>query len=361
MQSQNQRFIISKEKNMKDKRIVVGVSGGVDSSMSLVVLQKRGYTPIAVSLKLPVWKDANCKDNSCCTPQALKIAKEICKKFGIKYHVVDERKNFQKEVVSYFKKELKNNRTPNPCVVCNRYSKIKALLDFADKHKIKFVATGHYAKIKNNNLCKPKDKEKDQIYGLCLLKKDWLSRIIFPLADMTKDQVYSLAQKQDFDYFSKTKQSQDFCYVSGSDISKFVEKELGKKPGKIVDAHGKFLGTHNGLWFYTLGQRKGLGKNGKRYFVSGFNTKKNQLIITEKLEKKIKEISLEKVNLLIEKLPKNLKVKIRYTTTELSAKVTLQKGNKAKVIFAFPQAVVTPGQFCVFYKGDKCLGGGIIK
>ena len=346
---------------MISKRVVVGVSGGVDSSMALVVLQKKGYTPIAVSLKLPVWKEASCKDNSCCTPQALKIAKDVCKKLGIEHHVVDERKNFEKEVVSYFKSELKSNRTPNPCVVCNRYSKIKALLDFADKHNIKYVATGHYAKIKNGNLCKPKDKTKDQTYGLCLLPKEWLSKIVFPLQDITKDQVYALAQKQDFDFFSKTKQSQDFCYVSGSDISKYLEKELGKKPGDIVDTTGKILGTHQGLWFYTLGQRKGLGRDGKRYFVCGFDIKKNQLIITDKQEKKIKEISLEKINLITKKLPKNLKVKIRYTTTEISAKVILQKSNKAKIIFKQPQGVVTPGQFCVFYKGDICLGGGIIK
>lgn len=345
---------------MTDKRIVVGVSGGVDSSMSLVVLQKKGYTPIGVSLKLPVFSGASCKNNSCCTPQALAIAKDVCHKLKIEHHIVDERKNFEKSVVSYFKKELRNNRTPNPCVVCNRYSKFKALLDFADKHNIKYVATGHYAKIKNGNLCKPKDKTKDQTYGLCLLPRGWLSRIVFPLADITKDQVYALAQKQDFDFFSKTKQSQDFCYVSGSDISKFIEKELGKKPGKIIDTTGKILGTHNGLWFYTLGQRKGLGRDSKRYFVCGFDIKKNLLIITHTQEKKIKEISLEKVNLITKKLPKNLKVKIRYTTKEISAKVSLQKGNKAKVIFKQPQTVVTPGQFCVFYKGDKCLGGGII-
>lgn len=345
---------------MEDKRVVVGVSGGVDSSIALVVLQKLGYIPVAVSLKHPVFSGASCKDNSCCTPQALAIAKDVCKKLNIEHHVVDERKNFEKSVVSYFKKELKNNRTPNPCVVCNRYSKIKALLDFADLHNIKYVATGHYAKIKNGCLCKPKDKTKDQTYGLCLLPNAWLSRIIFPLQDMTKDQVYALAQKQDFDFFSKTKQSQDFCYVSGSDISKFIEKELGKKPGKIVDVSGKVLGVHNGLWFYTLGQRKGLGRNGKRYFVCGYDTKKNHLIITDKQEKKIKEITLEKVNLITQKLPKELKVKIRYTTKEIPATVTLQKDNKAKVIFKQPQTVATPGQFCVFYKGNNCLGGGVI-
>jgi tRNA-specific 2-thiouridylase len=345
---------------MKDKRVVVGVSGGVDSSMALVVLQKKGYTPIAVSLKLPVWKGATCKENSCCTDKSIAIAKDVCKKLGIEHHIVDERKNFEKEVVGYFKKELKNNRTPNPCVVCNRFSKIKALIDFADKHKIPFVATGHYAKIKEGSLCKPKDKEKDQTYGLCLLRKEWLKRIIFPLEDLTKEQVYKLAQKQDFDYFSKTKQSQDFCYVSGNDISKFIEKELGNKPGNIVTTTGEIQGKHNGLWYYTLGQRRGLGRNGTKYYVCGFDTKKNQLIVTSSLESKIKEIIIEKVNLL-GKLPKKIKVKVRYTPNEIPAKIQLLSNNTAKVIFDNPQAVVTPGQFCVFYSKDKCLGGGIIK
>ncbi len=345
---------------MKDKRVVVGVSGGVDSSMSLLVLQKKGYTPIAVSLKLPVWKGATCKENSCCTDKSIAIAKDVCKKLGIEHHIVDERKGFEKEVVGYFKKELKNNRTPNPCVVCNRFSKIKALIDFADKHKIPFVATGHYAKIKEGSLCKPKDKEKDQTYGLCLLRKEWLKRIIFPLEDLTKEQVYKLAQKQDFDYFSKTKQSQDFCYVSGNDISKFIEKELGNKPGNIVTTTGEIQGKHNGLWYYTLGQRRGLGRNGTKYYVCGFDTKKNQLIVTSSLESKIKEIIIEKVNLL-GKLPKRIKVKVRYTPNEIPAKIQLLSNNTAKVIFDNPQAVVTPGQFCVFYSKDKCLGGGIIK
>jgi len=347
---------------MKDKRIVVGVSGGVDSSMALVVLKKQGFQPIAVSLKLPVWKGATCKENSCCTDKSIAIAKDVCKKLGIEHHIVDERKNFEKEVVDYFKRELKNNRTPNPCVVCNRFSKIKALIDFADKHKIPFVATGHYAKIKEGFLCKPKDKAKDQTYGLCLLKKEWLERIIFPLQDMTKDQVYNLAQKQDFDYFSKTKQSQDFCYVSGKDISKYLEKELGKKPGDIIDSSGTRLGIHNGLWFYTIGQRKGLNiKSRDKYFVCGYNPKANQLIVTNipKSSSK-KEMIVADVNL-ISDIPKTtVDVKIRYTTCSIKAKLVKISKDKIKVIFSKPQEFITPGQFCVFYKGNICLGGGII-
>jgi len=348
---------------MKSKRVVVGVSGGVDSSMSLVVLQQKAYAPVAVSLKLPVWKKAKCKENSCCTDKSIAIAKDVCQKLEIEHHIVDERKNFEKEVVNYFKKELKNNRTPNPCVICNRYSKFKALFDFANKHKIKYVATGHYAKIKNNQLLKPKDETKDQTYGLCLLPRSWLKRIIFPLQDMTKDQVYALAQKQNFDYFSKIKQSQDFCFVSGKDLFRYLEKEFGKKSGDIIDPSGKVIGKHRGLWFYTIGQRKGLNiKSRDRYFVCGYNPKANQLIVTNipKSSSK-KEIIITNTNL-ISALPKTtVDVKIRYTTKSIKAKLIKISSNKIKVIFSKPQELITPGQFCVFYKGNVCLGGGIIK
>lgn len=346
---------------IQNKKVVVGVSGGVDSSIALVVLKKQGYTPIAVSLKLPVWKGAKCKENSCCTDKSLAIAKDVCKKLGIEHHVIDERKNFEKEVVGYFKKELKKNRTPNPCVICNRYSKIKSLIDFADKHKIKYVATGHYAKIKDGELFKPRDKSKDQTYGLCLLPKAWLKRIIFPLQDMTKEQVYKLAQKQDFDFFSKTKQSQDFCFVSGNDTLKFVECELGNNPGEIINQNNKVVGKHNGLWFYTIGQRKGLGQNGTKYYVNGFDSKKNQLLVTTDQEKKIKETIVKDINFISKEIPKKIQVKIRHSPRTFLANIEIISKTKAKIIFLKPQLPTTPGQFCVFYDKDKCLGGGTIE
>jgi tRNA-specific 2-thiouridylase len=168
------------------KKIVVGMSGGVDSSMSLVLLRKMGYEPVGVSLKLTHWKNENnkLKENVCCTAESFDIAAAVCKKLGFEYHIYDVSKTFQKEVIDYFISDLKIVRTPNPCVKCNRYLKFKKLLEFAKKHNINYVSTGHYAKIVNNNgkyeLHRAKDLKKDQTYGLCFLPQKWLKNIILP-------------------------------------------------------------------------------------------------------------------------------------------------------------------------------------
>lgn len=331
------------------EKIVVGFSGGVDSTLSLILLKERGYLPVAVSLKVPTWKKHI---------NSFKKEKEICKKLGIEHIILDSEKTFEKKILSYFRQSLKKNTTPNPCVVCNRDFKIKLLFDYAKKHKIKYVATGHYAKIKNKHLYRPKDLTKDQTYGLCFLKKEWLKHLVFPLQDLTKKEVYDLIKKHSLN-FSKIKQSQDFCYLKDSSMQEYLEKEFKTKPGEIVTLDGKVLGTHKGLWHYTIGQRKGLGKAGTKYYACGFDVKKNQLIVTQNLEKKTKEIFLEKVNLL-DHLPKKINVKIRYSFLEVPAKIELLPNNKAKVFFEKPQAIVTPGQFCVFYFKDKCYGGGVI-
>lgn len=347
------------------KKVVVGLSGGVDSTIALVLLKEKGFDPIGVSLKLPVWSKGTCKQNSCCTNKSINIAKQICKSLNVPHYVVDVCDDFEKEVVSYFVSEIKNNRTPNPCVICNKDHKFKSLFDWAKKNKIPFVATGHYAKTRLNKetnkyeLLIPKDTQKDQTYGLCLLSEKELSKIIFPLANLTKDQVYKKAQETDFDFFTKQKQSQDFCYVSGKDLSYFLKEKIGEKKGEIKDLNSKTLGFHNGSWLFTIGQRKGLGLNKKYYVVSKNN---NTVFVSDKKEAiKTKEINLEKVNLISGKLPtKKIKVKIRYTSDFYPAKLVKEK-SKYKVILDKPLEFITPGQFCVFYSGKVCLGGGIIK
>jgi len=354
------------------RKIVVGMSGGVDSSMALLLLKKQGWQPIGVSLKLPVWKDKkNClRENVCCTVESFRIAKNICRKLGVPYHIADVQKDFKREVINYFVSSLKRKQTPNPCVICNRYLKFKKLLDWAKKHKIDYVATGHYAKIKQNpktrkyELLKAKDKNKDQTYSLCFLPQKWLSRIIFPLGDCTKERVYKLAEKEGFEFFLKTKQSQDFCFIDNKLMPEFLKKEIGQKPGLIVDENHRVLGKHQGLHFYTIGQRKGIKLPNGPYFVKGFNIKKNILIVTNKSKELLqKEVFLSPFNFISGVLPNkaiNAQAKIRYRQSLESAILYPVKSGKSKIVFKESQRAVTLGQFCVFYDKNVCLGGGVI-
>ncbi|MFH0905917.1 MAG: tRNA 2-thiouridine(34) synthase MnmA, partial [archaeon] len=303
------------------------------------------------------------------------IARNICKKLGVEYHIVDATKEFKKEVVDYFIKELKNNRTPNPCTICNAKHKFKHLFSFAKKHKINYVATGHYAKVKYNQktkkyeLLRPKDKSKDQTYGLCLLSQEWLSKIIFPLASFTKDEIYIKAFNYNFKFFLKKKQSQDFCYVSRNSLYDFKKEALGETCGEIVDEKANILGKHNGLYFYTNGQRIN-GNNlqlklKERYYVKEIDSLKNRLIVTPDplkiVHKKILISNYNFINGIIPKTKTNVLAEVRYTTKVSKAIIyPPTKDKKIKVEFKTFQQFITLGQFCAFYKGNTCLGGGVI-
>ena len=405
--------------------VVVAMSGGVDSSVALILLKKQGFEPIGVTLKLPVWgnKVNACRDNVYCTPESIKIAEAVCKKLQVPYFVVDAQKEFKKEVINYFVKELKKYHTPNPCVICNRNLKFQLLIKLADKMKIPYVATGHYAKIKFNKktclyeLLKGKDKKKDQSYSLSFLTQEQLKHIILPLGNYTKAEVYKIAKKEGFPFFEKIKQSQNFCFVSDKALPLFIQKEIGENSGPIMDMKGNILGQHKGLYFFTLGQRKGLNlpngpafakpacrqgrasvvrrqrlcrrRAGKPYYVQGFDASKNALIITkDKKDLYKKEAILSPLNLISGKInQKKLKVsaKIRYRSKSALATLYLlsrknlptfgrqnlvspcpsgRRGfarNKAKIVFNKPQKAITPGQFCVFYQGNICLGAGVIQ
>jgi tRNA-specific 2-thiouridylase len=349
------------------REIVVGMSGGVDSSVALILLKKAGWKPIGLSLKLPVWKskDNLLCENMCCTEESLRIANSICKKLKVPYHVSRVEKDFRKKVIDYFTSELSKGRTPNPCVICNRYHKFEKLIEWAKKNKIDYVASGHYAKKSFNKktnefeLLKARDKTKDQTYGLSFLIQKQLKKIIFPLGKLKKEKVFKIAEKEGFEFFLKKKQSQDFCFISNKSFPKFIEKNIGVKKGDIVDEEGNILGKHKGIHFYTIGQKKGL-KLMEKYYVKDKNKKKNQIVVTKNKNSITKrEINMKKVNFIVN-LSKPIKVmaKTRYRQDLASAKIyPLEK----KIIFKKPQHAVTPGQFCVFYKGKVCLGGGIIK
>ena len=341
------------------QKIVVGLSGGIDSSMALVFLKKAGWQPVGVSLKFSTWSN---KKNS--------LAKDICQKLDIPYHVFNVEKEFQEKVIHYFIEELKKNRTPNPCVICNRYLKFKQLFEWANQHGIQYVATGHYARTRKNSktkkyeLLKAKDEQKNQTYVLSLLPQGWLECIIFPLGDYTKKEIYRLADKEGFASLVAQKQSQDFCFVANKSLDFFLEKEIGARSGPIKDSQGHVLGKHRGLHFYTIGQRKRINLPGGPYFVKELDIKKNVLLVT-KNEKEIfsKTVFLSSLHFISGKHPqKEIKVtaKIRYSQPSAKAALFPLKGDKVKLVFQQPQRAITPGQFAVFYKKDICLGSASI-
>ena len=353
------------------KPIVVGMSGGVDSSMALVLLKEKGWDPVGVSLKYPVWKDeANClRENVCCSAESFEIAENVCKKLGVPYHVFDVSRDFKKEVIDYFLERLRGHKTPNPCVMCNRHLKFKKLLEWAARHGIAHVATGHYARIRKNSktgkfeLLASRDAEKDQTYSLSFLSQDQLRHMVLPLGEYTKKEIYGMAEARGFEIFLKRKQSQDFYFVSGNAMGAFLAKEIGRNEGVVRDDAGTVIGRHQGLHFYTVGQRKGLGFSGGPFFVTGSDVKLNVLKVTRDGQKLLsREVSLSPCNFFgrIPRRPVRVKAKIRYRQAAAPGRLYPLPGNRAKIVFDRPQRAVTPGQFAVFYQRNVCLGAGEI-
>ncbi|MFH0906789.1 MAG: tRNA 2-thiouridine(34) synthase MnmA [bacterium] len=368
-------FLDKSMEKKKSQKVIVGLSGGVDSSVSLMLLKEQGFEPIGVSLKYAVWQSKKnlLKENVCCSKNSFDIARKICKKLKIPYYIIDNRLDFKEKVMGYFLSVLKDKKTPNPCLVCNRLVKFNKLFDFAKKKGIKYVATGHYARTRENKrtgdceLLRAKDKKKDQSYFLCLLKQKQLRNIIFPLGDYTKEQVYEIAKKQGFDFFTKIKQSQDLCFISKNSICSYLEENIGLEPGDIVDKQGDILGKHQGLHFYTIGQRKGIKLFNGPWWVIGFEKNKNQLIISNKENDSDffeKTVIISGYSFVSGKVPKkviNIKAKIRFGQKLAFAKLYPSQKEKIKLVFNKPQKAITPGQWAVFYDKDVCLGGGVIE
>ncbi len=325
-------------KKNSNSRVVVGLSGGIDSSVSLLLLKKQGYQPIGLSLRYGNFK----------------TARKICQKLEVPYHIIDIRLEFKKKVIEYFLKLSKQGKTPNPCIICNHLVKFKALFDFAKKQGAQYVSTGHYARVKNNQLLRAKDKQKDQSYFLCLLNQEQLSKIIFPLGNYTKKQVYQIAKKEGFDFLIKRKQSQDLC---------FIPPKILSPPGQIVDQKGNVLGQHQGLHFYTIGQRKKIRLSDGPWWVVGFSQEKNQLIVTNKENDPAlyrQAAILTDVHFISgQPSQKSIKVKAKTRFNQPLAWAKLYP-DSSKLVFDKPQKAVTPGQWAVFYQGQVCLGGGII-
>lgn len=344
------------------KKVLLGMSGGVDSSVSALLLKEAGYEVIGVTLNL----------FPCTTCCSYIDVKDVCRKIGIEHFIYDGVEDFEKHVIQDFISEYKQCRTPNPCIECNKYMKFGAMYEKAKELGCDYIATGHYAKIewddkyKQNVLKKSKADKKDQSYVVYNLPREMLDKVLFPLGDFTsKDQIRKIAEEHNLSVAHKS-DSEDICFIPNKDYKAFLENnsDIKAKQGNIVNLKGEKLGTHTGLYKYTIGQRKGLGiSNPVPLFVVGYNQAKNELIVGEEKDLYKKELYVTDINLLLaDKLEQPLKVnaKIRYAAKEAPATITQVEPNKIKVEFEQPQKSITPGQSVVFYVDDIVLGGGKI-
>ncbi len=341
-------------------KVAVGMSGGIDSTFTAYLLQEQGYDVIGITMK--VWDKE--EENS---PE-VKAAK-VCEDMGIEHYVVDFRGIFQKEVVDYFIQEYEKGRTPNPCVMCNKHIKMEALLNFAQEKGADYLATGHYANVKDGKIYMGEDPKKDQAYFLAQIKKENIKKILFPLGDYKKEDIKKIAKEKNIQIYSSG-ESQEICFIEDDDYKRFL-KEVTKgkviKKGEIVDENGEKLGSHIGLPFYTIGQRKGLGISSPHpLYVLGFDKEKNQVIVgkNEKLFEKSLQIST--VNLLavdnISELDKlTCQVKTRSRDVLHEAVLNVVDSNNIIINFKDQVRAVTPGQLAVMYdENGLVLGSGFI-
>lgn len=349
---------------MENKRVLLGMSGGVDSSVSALLLKEAGYEVIGATLELFA-------GSSCCNINTYIDAKNVCNSIGIPHFTYDYKDEFRKYVIDDFIDCYANCKTPNPCIECNKYMKFGFMYEKAKQLDCNYIATGHYAKTEYSNeykrwvLKKSNAGKKDQSYVLWNIPKDLLSHVLFPLADFEdKDQIRKIAKKNNLKVANKP-DSEDICFVPDGNYKKFLENNSNIKPkkGNIVNSKGQVLGTHMGLYNYTIGQRKGLGiSNSVPLFVLGFNKAKNEVIVGEENELYKKEIIVSDFNLLlVDEIDSwmDVEVKTRYSSKVAKAKI-LKEDNNIKVVFDEPQRAITKGQSAVFYVNDIVLGGGKI-
>jgi len=358
----------------KRKKVLVAMSGGVDSSVAAAILKQQGYEVVGVTMQ--IWpKDAPPPedDTGCCSLSAVEDARRVADILGIPHYVMNFRGEFEKRVIQNFVDEYMKGRTPNPCIVCNKEIKFSALLRKARALGIDLIATGHYAVIKYYSerkrylLYKAKDATKDQTYVLYGLTQEQMKCTLFPLGTYTKVEVRRIAEELNLPVAEKA-ESQEICFVTDNDYRRFIRERKGDhiKPGPFLDTKGNVIGQHKGIPYYTIGQRRGLGiALGYPAYVVGIDRGKNAVIVGTKEELYDKELVVEGNNFIpFDSLEGTIRVsvKVRYKAKEAPAVIQpLQKGGKrVKVVFDKPQRAITPGQAAVYYQGDMVVGGGTI-
>lgn len=355
---------------MEKKKVVVGMSGGVDSSVAAYLLKKQGYDVIGITMQ--VWQDDEGyteREGGCCSLSAVEDARMVAKSLNIPFYVINFKDFFKEKVIDYFIDEYLDGKTPNPCIACNKYVKFEELLRRAQSLGADYVATGHYAKIYEEGgrfqLERAVDDKKDQTYALYTLTQEQLKRTLMPCGDYTKPEIRQIAEEIGLITANK-RDSQDICFVSDNDHGKYVYSMVPQKknPGNFVTLSGKVVGKHKGIAFYTIGQRKGLGLAlGTPVFVIGINKEKNEVIVGTDEDLRSNTLTVKDVNLIsIEELKEPLRVqaKIRYAAKPADCTIYPLEDGRIKAVFDEKQRAITLGQSCVFYDGLKVLGGGII-
>jgi tRNA-uridine 2-sulfurtransferase len=356
------------------RRVIVGMSGGVDSSVTAGLLVRHGYDVIGVTLN--VWPeldgvDENSREDACCALGAVEDARRVADRLGIPYYVVNFREVFEEKVIQDFVQEYQRGRTPNPCVRCNQFIKFDALLARGALFDADCVATGHYARVEQDPesgrwlLRKSADPTKDQSYVLYVMTQDRLARALFPLGALSKSDTRRLAAEWKLPVANKP-ESQDICFVPYKRYTEFLERYAPEtvREGPILDTSGRELGRHHGIAFHTIGQRRGLGLAFKEpRYVTALDPASNAVVVGTIDELMRRECPLEAVNWV--KIPEpsgpiRTWARIRYRAELVPAEVWPQPGGRARVVFDEPQRAVTPGQAVVFYEGDYVLAGGTI-
>ncbi len=357
-------------KNPKDTKVVIGMSGGVDSSVAALLLKEQGYDVVGIFMKN--WDEKD-EFGVCSATEDYEDVRRVCDQIGIPYYTVNFEREYWDRVFTYFLDEYKRGRTPNPDVLCNKEIKFKAFLDHAIKLGADYLATGHYARVdyidEEYKLLRGLDPGKDQTYFLCALNQYQLSKTMFPIGNLNKKRVRELAREAGLETANK-KDSTGICFIGERDFDEFLSNYLPAQSGEIKSMEGKVLGTHNGLMHYTMGQRKGLGIGGRGtgepWFVAKKDIENNILYVVQGSKNPLlysKGLIASDVNWISKTYPEDsfkCTAKFRYRQSDRGVTVNIKSKEKWEVIFDEPQKAITKGQFVVFYDGEICLGGGVI-